>query len=61
MFSLILVGKMCFLSRPVELVTFHRKNDETQKMVVDFLLEKTHSQKVTTTTANPENRLGFCV
>ena len=62
--------KMCGCSRPMEIVTFAWKNGETPKLVVDFLLENTRSEKtwksskiawkkVTTTTANPGNRRGF--
>ena len=36
-FSLIFVGKMCvFVSRPMNIVTFLRKNGETPKRVVHF-------------------------
>ena len=63
-----------FVSRPMKIVTFLRKNDYHPKRVVDFPLEReTHSEtkswkssriltkKVTTTTVNPGNRRGFCV
>ena len=41
LFSFIFVGKMCvFVSRPMKIVTFLRKNDYTPKRVVDFPLEK---------------------
>ena len=45
-FSLIFVGKMCvFVSRPMNIATFLRKNGETQKRVVDFPRERyTHSE-----------------
>ena len=40
-FSLIFVGKMCvFVSRPMKIVTFLRKNDYSPKRVVDFPLER---------------------
>ena len=40
-FSLIFVGKMCvFVSRPMKIVTFLRKNDYTPKRVVDFPRER---------------------
>ena len=40
-FSLIFVGKMCvFVSRPLKIVTFLRKNGETPKRVVDFPRER---------------------
>ena len=40
-FSLIFVGKMCvFVSRPMKIVTFIRKNGETAKRVVDFPRER---------------------
>ena len=40
-FSLIFVGKMCvFVSRPMKIVTFLRKNDYTPKRVVDFHMER---------------------
>ena len=39
--SLIFVGKMCvFVSRPMKIVTFPRKNEHTPKRVVDFPLER---------------------
>ena len=40
-FSLIFVGKMCvFVSRPMNIATFLRKNVDLPKRVVDFLLER---------------------
>ena len=40
-FSLIFVSKMCvFVSRPMNIFTFLRKNDYTPKRVVDFPLER---------------------
>ena len=40
-FSFIFVGKMCvFVSRPMKIVTFLRKNDYPPKRVVDFPLER---------------------
>ena len=40
-FSSIVVGKMCiFVSRPMKIVTFLRKNGETAKRVVDFHRER---------------------
>ena len=74
-FSLIFVGKMCvFVSRPMKIVTFLRKNDYTPKRVVDFPLERDtfrnkimeivedfDEKKVTTTTVNHGNRRGFSV
>ena len=40
-FSLIFVGKMCvFVSRPMKIVTFLRKNDYPPKRVVDFPRER---------------------
>ena len=40
-FSLIFVGKMCvFVSRPMNIVTFLRKNDYSPKRVVDFPRER---------------------
>ena len=40
-FSFIFVGKMCvFVSRPMKMVTFLRKNDYLPKRVVDFPLER---------------------
>ena len=70
-FSLIFVGKMCvFVSRPMKIVTFLRKNGETAKRVVHFPQERDTfrwkssmilTKKVTTTTVNPGNRRGFCV
>ena len=74
LFSFIFVGKMCvFVSRPMKIVTFLRKNDYPPKRVVDFPLERDTfrnkimeivedvDDKVTTTTVNPGNRRGFCV
>ena len=66
---------MCvFVSRPMKFVTsYEKKNGEAPKLVVDFLRKNTFrkqkswkssrilSEKVTTTTANSENRRGFCV
>ena len=41
LFSLIFVGKMCvFVSHPMKIVTFLRKNDYPPKRVVDFPLER---------------------
>ena len=73
-FSFIFVGKKCiFVSRPMKIVTFLRKNDYTPKRVVDFPWERDtfrnkimeivedFDEKVTTTTVNPGNRRGFCV
>ena len=31
---------MCFVSRPMKIVTFLRKNGETAKRVVDFPMER---------------------
>ena len=40
-FSLILVGKMCvFVSRPMKIATFHLKNRDLPRRVVDFLRER---------------------
>ena len=40
-FSLIFVSKMCvFVSRPMKIVTFLRKNGDPAKRVVDFPLER---------------------
>ena len=40
-FSFIFVGKMCvFVSRPMKIVTFLRKNDYPSKRVVDFPRER---------------------
>ena len=40
-FPLIFVGKMClFVSRPMKIVTFPRKNGDPAKRVVDFPLER---------------------
>ena len=71
-FLLIFVGKMCvFVSRPMKIVTFLRKNDYSPKRVVDFPLERDtfrnkimeivedFDEKVTTTTVKPGNRRGF--
>ena len=71
-FSSIFVGKMCvFVSRPMKIVTFLRKNDYTQNGLLIFLWKETHSEtkswtssgiltkKVTTTTVNPGNRRDF--
>ena len=64
---------MFFVSRPMNIVTFLRKNAETPERVVDFPLErdtfrnkimeivKGFDEKVTTTTVNLGNRPGFCV
>ena len=66
---------MCiFVSRPMKIVTFLRKNGETAKRVVAFPLERDtyrkkimeivedyEEKKVTTTTVNLGNRGGFCV
>ena len=74
-FSFIFAGKMCvFVSRPMTIATFLRKNEYPPKRVVDFHRERdTYSEtkswkssrifdeKVTTTTVNPGNRRGFCV
>ena len=73
-FPFIFVGKMCvFVSRPMKIVTFLRKNDYPQNGLLIFLGKETHSEKkswksskiltkkVTTTTVNPGNRRGFCV
>ena len=35
--SLTFVGEMCFVSRPIEIVTFPKKNADHPKFVVDFL------------------------
>ena len=64
--------KVCFVSRPIEIVTFPKRNGETPKWVVDFHWKHTFRKQimevvedvidtVTTTTANPGNRPGFCV
>ena len=66
--------KMCvFVSRPMKIVTFRRKNGDPAKRVVDFPRERDtlrnkimeiaedFDQKITTTTVNPGNRRGFCV
>ena len=38
---------MCvFVSRPMKIVTFLRKSGETPKWVVDFLMEKSYSEKI---------------
>ena len=68
------LSEMCiFVSRPMKIVTFRRKNDYHPKRVVDFPLERDtfrnkimeivedFDEKVTTTTVNPGNRRGFCV
>ena len=65
---------MCvFVSRPMKIVTFPRKNDYPPKRVVDFHRERDtfrnkimeivedFDEKVTTTTVNLGNRRGFCV
>ena len=40
-FPLIFDRKLCvFVSRPMKIVTFLKKNGETPKLVVDFLLER---------------------
>ena len=65
---------MCvFVSRPMNIVTFFRKNADHPKRVVDFLRERDTfwmkswksfrilTKKVTTTTVNLGNRRGFCV
>ena len=41
--STIFIGKMCVFVRPVKSATFPRKNGETPKWVVGFLLGNTHS------------------
>ena len=74
LFSLIFVCKMCvFVSRPMKIVTFLRKNGETAKRVVNFPRERDtfrnkimeivrdFHEKNTSTTVNPGNRRGFCV
>ena len=54
-FSLIFVGKMCvFVSRPMNIVTFLRKNRETAKRVVEFPRERD-----TFRNKNHGNRRGF--
>ena len=69
------VDNMCvFVSRPMKIDTFLLKNADPAKRVVDFHLERDtfrnklmdiaedfYEKKVTTTTANPGNRRGFCV
>ena len=73
-FSSIFVGQMCmFVSRPMKIVTFLRKNDYTQNGLLIFFGKETHSEtkswkssrilikKVAITTVNPGNRRGFCV
>ena len=51
-FSLIFVGKMCvFVSRPMKIVTFLRKNGETPKRVVDFPLERDTFQNISWTSS----------
>ena len=65
---------MCvFVSRPMKIVTFLRKNGDLPKRVVDFLRERDtfrniimkivedFDEKNTTTTVNDGNRGGFCV
>ena len=65
---------MCvFVSRPMKIDTFLRKNGYYAKRIVDFPLGidtfrnkiieivKDFDEKVTTTTVNPGNRRGFCV
>ena len=65
---------MCvFVSRPMKIATFLRKNDYSPKRVVDFPLERDtfrnkimeivedFDEKVTTTTVNLGSRRGFCV
>ena len=53
--SLIFVCKMrVFVSRPMKIITFPRKNGDLPKRVVDFPLERD-------TFRNPGNRRGFCV
>ena len=41
--SLIFFGKICVFSRPI--VTFHRKTNETPKLVVDLFLMEKHIRK----------------
>ena len=54
-FPFIFVGKMCvFVSRPMKMVTFLRKNDYTPKRVVDFSSRKRHIPN-----QNHGNRRGF--
>ena len=44
-FSLIFVCKMCdFVSRPMKIDTFLRKNDYTQNGLLIFLGKETHSE-----------------
>ena len=45
---------MCFVSRPMKIVTFLVKNGDHPKRVVDFLLEKRHIPK-----QNHGHRRGF--
>ena len=53
-FSFIFVGKMCvFVSRPMKIVTFLRKNDYLTKRVVDFPRERDIPKQ------NHGNRRGF--
>ena len=65
---------MCvFVSRPMKIVTFLRKNDYPPQRVVDFPRERDTfrnkimeivedlTKQVTTTTVNPGNRRGFRV
>ena len=55
LFSFIFVGKMCvFVSRPMEIVTFLRKNGDSAKRVVDFPRERD-----TFRNKNHGNRQGF--
>ena len=74
-FSLIFVGKMCvFISRPMNIVTFLRKNGDPAKRVVDFPLERdTFRNKImeivkdfdeksyNNNGKHPGNRKGLCV
>ena len=65
--------KTCvFVPRSIEIVTFPRKTETSQNCLLIFVWKKTFrkqswksskilSKKVTTTTANPGNRRGFCV
>ena len=63
-----------FVSRPMKIATFLRKNADPAKRVVDFHLERDtfrnkimeivedfDEKKVTTTTVKNGNRRGFCV
>ena len=45
----------CVFSRPIEIVTLHRKNGDLPKMVCRFSLGKTHFEKT------HGNRQGFCL